>query len=241
MDIGECVIMKSELEIEQCEVCACTPTLKLCKYLSQEEIFALNRNKREVVFRSGEIIFKQGTVSTHIACIRSGLAKAFSEGAKGKNFLMSILTPTEFVGGMGMYVDDLHHFSVAALTETKVCLIDVRDFKEVLSKNNMFCLELIKRNNKRAIQSLNKTMDLTQKNMHGRVADAILYFKEQIFKSSVFDLPVNRQEFANMVSLTKESLIRILKEFKESGYIIICQNRIEVLNVDALKKISINS
>ncbi|MBI9033311.1 MAG: Crp/Fnr family transcriptional regulator [Bacteroidales bacterium] len=233
--------MKSELDIKQCEVCACTPTLKLCKYLSQEEIFTIHRNKREVTFHPGEIIFKEGMTATHIACLRSGLAKAYTEGSKGKRLLMGILTPTEFVGGMGMYVDDLHHFSVAALTETRICLIDIRDFKEVLSQNNFFCQELIKRNNGKAIKSLKSTLNLTQKNMHGRVADAILYFKESIFKSDVYEIPLSRQELADMVSLTKESLIRIIKEFKQAGYITVQQNNLVILNEEALKKVSINS
>jgi CRP/FNR family transcriptional regulator len=74
--------------------------------------------------------------------------------------------------------------------------------------------------------------------MPGRVADLLLYLKNEIFKSNPFDTHLSRQELADMTSMTMESFIRILKEFKLAGIISVEGTNIHILDEDALNLIS---
>ncbi|MBW6534954.1 MAG: helix-turn-helix domain-containing protein [Mariniphaga sp.] len=85
---------------------------------------------------------------------------------------------------------------------------------------------------------LNKLVVLTQKYMPGRVADTLLYLKNDVFKTNPFTVSLTRQDLADMSNMTKESLVRILPQFKSSGLIKTQGNTIEILDESRLQEIS---
>jgi CRP/FNR family transcriptional regulator len=74
--------------------------------------------------------------------------------------------------------------------------------------------------------------------MPGRVADLLLYLKNEIFLCNPFNTRLSRQELADMTGMTMESFIRILKEFKVSGIIAVDGSNIHILDEEALMLIS---
>jgi CRP/FNR family transcriptional regulator len=85
---------------------------------------------------------------------------------------------------------------------------------------------------------LNNLVGITQKYMPGRVADLLLYLKNEIFFSNPFDSHLSRQELADMSGMTMESFIRILKEFKTSSIISVDGGNIHIIDEESLAKIS---
>jgi CRP/FNR family transcriptional regulator len=85
---------------------------------------------------------------------------------------------------------------------------------------------------------LNNLVGITQKYMPGRVADLLLYLKNEIFLCNPFDTRLSRQELADMTGMTMESFIRILKEFKSSEIITVDGSQIHILDEEALALIS---
>ena len=83
-------------------------------------------------------------------------------------------------------------------------------------------------------------VSLTQKYMPGRVAETLMYLKVEIYKSNKFTVDLSRQELAEMSNMTKESLVRILQQFKESNLIKARGSEIEILDEAALNHISKN-
>jgi CRP/FNR family transcriptional regulator len=76
--------------------------------------------------------------------------------------------------------------------------------------------------------------------MPGRVADTLLYLKNNIFETNPYDFILSKQELADMSGMTKESFIRSLKEFEDSGLIHHTRNTIEILKENELLEISKN-
>jgi len=215
----------------------CDLKTNLFKFLDDEQLQIINKTRHEVRFHKGEIIFKQGGPFTHIACLTSGLAKIYIENADKKNLILKILKPTEMVGGPGFNVDFRHHFSVAALTDSSACFIDVHLFQQMLEQNRIFALEFIKHVNSASINYYEKMMSLTHKQMHGRIADALLYLVK-VYNSNNFETALSRQDIADLSAMTKESAIRICKEFKTDGIIEYTANKFNILNEEALEQIS---
>ena len=83
-------------------------------------------------------------------------------------------------------------------------------------------------------------VSLTQKYMPGRVAETLLYLKQEIYKGNRFTVDLSRQELAEMSNMTKESLVRILQQFKESNLIKTQGSEIEILDEVSLLDISKN-
>ena len=72
------------------------------------------------------------------------------------------------------------------------------------------------------------------------MADALLEFSDNIFKSDTFLLPLSQAEFANLVDTSRESVSRILTEFDKDKIIKVKGKYIEILNKKSLQLISQN-
>ncbi len=206
--------------------------------LTTDELEMLVKEKRHVVFNAGETILKQNTSASHVVCIKRGLAKIIAEGEGDKKLILRLVANHAILTGGGIFIDEVRHFTVQAVTQVECCFIDSEKIYELVSNNSRFAFELLKLNNKKNIQMLNNLVGITQKYMPGRVSDLLLYLKNEIFLANPFDTKLSRQELADMSGMTMESFIRILKEFKSSGIIAVDGSSIHVLDEDALQLIS---
>lgn len=216
----------------------CSKKLNLFRFLTDEETSYINEHRHEVKFNRGETIFKQGGALTHVACITTGFAKVYIEGINKKNLLLKILRPTEMLAGPGMFNDFRHYYSVKAIDEVTACFIEVEAIMEVVKQNNIFSTEFIKWINQRGVRYFEKLINLTQKQMPGRIADALIYLSKEIYENDKFTVNINRQDIADLAAMSKESAIRIIKEFRESKVIKCVGNYFEILDFPALQKIS---
>jgi CRP/FNR family transcriptional regulator len=208
--------------------------------LRDEDFSRINEKRFEVLFNEGEIIFKQGTSFTHTVCILEGLVKIYIESGEKRNYILCLTGPGEIIGSPGMYTDGKHYFSVAAVEDTMACFVEREIMEEIIRTNNLFAIEMLKRSNLRDINHFRKFQTLTNKLMPGRVAEVLIYLNKQVYKSNPFTLTISRQEMADMAAITKESTIRILKEFKDAGIISLTGNDLNILNEKALESISEN-
>lgn len=208
--------------------------------LTADELHELMDNKRQIHFRPGETILKQNTPLTHLVCIKNGLAKVVSEDPKGKNLILQIIKSNSVFMAGGSIMDDFRHFTVAAITEIDCCFIDTNKLYTLLTKNSTFAIEFLKHSNDQHLKMLGTLINLTNKYMPGRVADTLLYLKNNIFEKNPFDFVLSKQELADMSGMTKESFIRSLKEFEDSGLIHHSRNTIEILKENELIEISKN-
>jgi CRP/FNR family transcriptional regulator len=205
--------------------------------LNDNEIDKIDDSRYELTFNKGEIIFKQGSPLTHIACVTEGLAKIYIEGLNKRNLILSFAKPVQMIGNPGMFVDYKHHFTVAAVEETKACLIDTKVIEELLGKNQSFACDLLKSSNVLSINNFHKFINLTQKQMHGRIADALVFLMDEIYGRNPFILTVSRQDIADLTAMSKENVIRVLKVFKDQNLITVNNNVVEILNKKELIRI----
>jgi CRP/FNR family transcriptional regulator len=206
--------------------------------LTNEELELLVKEKRHVHFNAGETILKQNTSASHVVCIKRGLAKIIAEGEGEKKLILRLVATHSILTGGGIFMDEVRHFTVQAVTEVECCFIDSDKIYELVSNNSRFAFELLKLNNRQNIQMLNNLVGITQKYMPGRVADLLLYLKNEIFLCNPFNTRLSRQELADMTGMTMESFIRILKEFKSSGIITVDGSNIHIIDEEALSVIS---
>jgi CRP/FNR family transcriptional regulator len=78
--------------------------------LTNDELARISENRYTAQYKSGEIIFKQGTPSPYFVCITRGLAKLYIEGY-GKNLILALVNPVDYIFDPGVYVDNKHYYS----------------------------------------------------------------------------------------------------------------------------------
>ena len=70
------------------------------------------------------------------------------------------------------------------------------------------------------------------------MADILLCIADRIFKTSEFELPLSRQDLAELTGMSSETVIRILKKLREEGLIEIKGKVLKILNYEQLQRIS---
>jgi CRP/FNR family transcriptional regulator len=212
-------------------------TSSIFNNLSTLELELINQSRFQANYKAGEIMFKQGTPSPYFVCVTSGLAKIYIEGF-GKNLILALVKPIDYIFGPGIYVDNRHYYSASAVEDSSACLVDVSVFKKLIRENPDFAEEFLKRVSLQSIFNFEQIISLTQKQMHGRIADVLFYLTEKIYCANPFTLTISRQDLADLSGMSKESAIRILKEFKEEGILTVRGNLVEILNLKQLRQIS---
>jgi CRP/FNR family transcriptional regulator len=221
--------------------CACLDCLAQngpFSYLSRDELEVLDQQKHIVTYNPGEIMIKQGSAISHLICIYEGLAKVYIEGINGHNLILQLIKGGDVIIGPGLYTDYRHHFSIAAISATTACFIDIHAYLEIMKQNHSFAMQFHKSENIKKINNLNKFVSLTQKQMSGRIAETLLYLHDTIYETNPFQIEMSRQELADMTALSKESVIRILKQFKDEEIIEMKGKKIEILDMEAVRHFS---
>jgi len=219
-----------------CITCECKSPL--FRFLSDEELNMVQQNRINVVFKPGETIRKQGTSMTHVISVNSGLAKLYLEGIERRNAILRLVKPKNFIGGPGIYLDMMHHYTVTALIESSVCFIDIQIFKKIIKQNSLFAEEFMKDFSRNTLSVYDRLIYLTQKQMPGRMSDTLLYLFNEIFESNKFPMLISKQDLADLSAMSKDSAVKVLRELQNEGIIKVTDHEMELLDAEALEKIS---
>ncbi len=217
----------------------CNRRSPLFSDLSMEELRLLNMDRYSVWFREGEVILKQGTQAKYLVSVVEGFTKQYIEGHHDRNLVLDFVKPWHLVGAPGVHMNGKYNFTLVAIRETLVCFIDAENFKKVLSMNSGFSNAYIQFCSASYGRSLDRMVSLSQKQMHGRIADALIFLSGEVFESPTISGEISRQDVADYTSMSKDSAIRILKEFERDQIIRLDGRFIEVLAPDRLEKISL--
>jgi CRP-like cAMP-binding protein len=217
---------------------ACRFKSKAIAVLSEEELVMLGKGCLEVNTGKGELFFREGAPSGHVVFLREGLAKIHKKGPKGKDQVLKIGCPGDYLGIQTILGDEVNHYSASAMDDSQACYIRVEVFRDLIRRNGEFAHELMVVICREELNYFNRFVSQSQKQLNGRLAEVLMYFSGEIFRSEKFNLQLTREEMASLVITTRESLIRALKEFSDSGIIRIDRRDFEILNPVMLKKIS---
>jgi CRP-like cAMP-binding protein len=207
--------------------------------LKFEELEQVHLNSVENHVKKGEIVLHEGSMTSNIIYLKTGLVKEYVKQPNDREQILQIVKKHSYLGLSSLFGDRTNHYSYATLEDCQICYIDSNTFYKLIRSNGEFALQILMSVSKDNLVNFNRFIKQSHKKIYGRVADAILYFSTFIFESNTFDLPFSRQEFADLIGLSRESATRVLIKFKEEGIISIKGKTIEILNIELLEQISL--
>jgi CRP/FNR family transcriptional regulator, polysaccharide utilization system transcription regulator len=206
--------------------------------LTAEEKELIDTQTVLVHYKKGEMICKQGSFASNIMYLEKGLVKIYLEG-NPKDLILTITPEKNLMGLQALYEgNNTFLYSISTYTDSIVRIIDIQIFKQLLQQNALFAFRIINVLNESTSQSYGRFFSLTQKQLHGRLADILLCLSRKIFNSESFDLPLSRSDLSELTSMSTESVIRIMKDFKDDGIIDINNKSISLLDFPRLENIS---
>lgn len=220
-------------------------TCKECRKISRcfgkllpDELDFVNHYKVQITYRRGEDVCKQGAFASSIVYILDGLIKLFIEGPNNKSFTMRIVKPGEFIGLASLYGENVFHYSAKSLKDATVCMIEKESILKLIRENGVFASEIIKWHCKIQNHHYKKIQSLTYKQLHGRMADTLIYLgKEDFGVTNVFQY-LTRRDLAELSAMSTEGAVRILSEFDKDGLIELTGRDIKILDMKKLERIS---
>jgi CRP/FNR family transcriptional regulator len=216
----------------------CSRRARCFQQLVPEELEFINQKKTHLLFRKGETICKQGAFSSYVMYFSDGLGRLYLEGPGQGSINLRITRASEFLGLSSIYGDNIYHYTAVALADSVVCLIEKESFRKLLHNNGNFASEIIRWYCENEKHLLEKIRSLGYKQMHGRMADALLYLcRLENEGLSLFSF-LSRKDIAGFAGISTESAVRILTEFKSDGIIDLKQKEIVILDEARLKEIS---
>ncbi|WP_374591997.1 Crp/Fnr family transcriptional regulator [Aquabacterium sp.] len=170
-------------------------------------------------FRRGEIIVERGQKSNALYILLTGRARVVAADARGREVILAVLQPGDYLGEMSLIDNEPHSATVRAEVQTDVLMLGRAEFARCLPENSSLSYAIMRglvsrlRNADRQIESL-ALLDV-----YGRVARALLDMAADDSGQRVIRGKVSRQDLAKHVGASREMVSRVMKDLEERGLV----------------------
>jgi CRP/FNR family transcriptional regulator, cyclic AMP receptor protein len=191
----------------------------LLSVLSEDELKLLARVVSRKSYARGSLILGAGDPTDSLYILISGRIKVFMSDLEGKEVILAILGPNEYVGEMGLIDNSPRSANVVALEPCEVVCISKPDFKRCLSENFDMAMTVMRGLVKRLREADNQIGSLALMDVFGRVARLLLETAEVIDGEKIVTKKLSKQDIARMIGASREMVSRVMKHLQAAGYI----------------------
>ncbi len=217
-----------------CENCG-SRSKSLFSGLTGDQVSDLNEFKSCNHYKKNQGLFLEGSVPRGVYCINKGKVKVFALGDEGKEQIIQIAGDGEILGFRSIFSGEPYKVSATTLEDANICFIHRDSFLSIIDTNAAFRNELFKEFSKELGERAEFITNMAQKSVRERLAFILLILKEVYGEDPI---NMSREDMANFVGTATETLIRLLKEFKEDGLIDIATRKLTVLNLSGVTKLA---
>ena len=210
--------------------------------LLTEEQQRLVKNDYDIrQFKKGEYIYREGIDATHLMCLVKGKVKIFKEGIGGRNQIMRLIRPVQYFGYRAYFASQCYVTEAAAFENSTIVFISMKLIEELIKQNNDLAIFFIRELAIDLGESDERTVNLTQKHIRGRLADSIVFLLDKYGTEGdgcTLNIYLAREDLANLSNMTTSNAIRTLSSFCSEGIVTVDGRKIKVIDEDKLRKIN---
>jgi len=187
-------------------------------------------------FTKGSRLFYEEGIPTGIFMITQGKAKKIKRGFSGSEQIFYIYTAGDVLGYHALFGEERYQDSCEALEDLEVSFIPKAVFFTLLKRIPALQQTFIKNIGHEFGVLANIIAVLAQKNQHARLAVNLLILDQRFNKQREerVGIDLTREDLANIIGTSPESLARSLKYFREQGIILVERRTIYIKNKKAL-------
>ena len=224
--------------MSKCEQCIIKQFNSL-KSLTKEELVRISNCKTTRTIRRGEVIFSEGDKINGVYCVKDGICKLSKLSENGKDQIVKLNYKGDIMGQRSIIGEENSNLTAIALNDMEVCFIPKTEILSDLEKNPNFSMELLRQMAQDLKDSDNTIVNMAQKSVRKRLADALLYMHSNFGEDdeNFLKVVISREDYANIVGTATESAIRILSQFKNEGLISTVGKQIKIKNIEGLKRV----
>lgn len=235
--------LQQERPVNFCKACA-VRNRAVCADLDQEEIGLLNSIGHLKTVQPGEQLLWEGDEAVLVANVIEGVLRLFTQTADGKEQILGLVYPSDF---LGRPFGETTPYGVEALTLAEVCVFRRADFDRFAREHPRLEHKLLERTLTELDRTRRWMLLLGRMNAQQKLATFLLEIADRLAPASCsftpddasreIQLPLSRQQIADVLGLTIETVSRQFSRMKSDGLIDIAGRRdVNILDWNALEE-----
>ena len=192
-------------------------------------------------FKKNQIIYAEKEAPEYLWCLLKGKVKLFKDGVGGRAQILRLIRPVQYFGYRAFFANEPYVSSAAAIEPSSLGTLPMPLVSDMINNNMKLAWFFIHELSRNLGGSDTKIINLTQKHIRGRLAEALILLKDNYGyedDNSTINIYMAREDLANLSNMTTSNAIRTLSAFVNEKLIIVDGRRIKILNETQLRKIS---
>ena len=208
--------------------------------LSEEQSVILKSHIRVALFKKNEIIFRENETPAMMMCLINGKVKVYKDGV-GHHQIIRAIKPVEFFGFRAYFAHDSYRTSAMALEPSTIAMLPLHVVEQLMAENPHIAIYLMRQLASLLGDSDRRTVNLTQKHIRGRLAEALCMLVDNYGyedDGKTLKIYMAREDLANLSNMTTANAIRTLSTFAQERIITVDGRRIRIVDESTLRNIS---
>lgn len=206
--------------------------------LNSPQIENVQRQFQQKHYQAGSVIYAAAEPASRLAIVARGAVKVQRPTPDGKDVLLDLLVSGDHFGSLAELGDAIYPDTAIAHTECCILSTTSREFSQMLAQYPSVAIDSLSIVAARLRQAQSTIENLSAYTVEQRIARALIELVGKIGVERngelLIDIPLSRQDLADMAGTTVETASRIMSEFKRDGLINSGRRWISVLNGDGL-------
>jgi CRP-like cAMP-binding protein len=197
-------------------------------------------NKITESYKRGSTIYLEGNRMKGFFFVEKGIVKIYKTGLDGKEQIIRFAKPGDLIGYRSVISNEPACTSTEALEECDLCHIPTDILVSLVKTNGHFAVELMKLTCKELGEANAYITDIAQKTVKERLAETLIHLEDEFGQDEegILQISLTREELSNIVGTATESIIRLLSDFRNEGWIELKGRKIKILDRPGLKFIA---
>jgi CRP-like cAMP-binding protein len=224
----------------------------LCQCLIKENTFFSDLNERQIdafkehikgsIHKKRRVIYLEGDECNGLYIIRLGRVKLVRSAPSGREQIIRILEPGGLLGLEAFYNKKTYTNTAISMEDTDLCYLERSVFLDILADEPKIAVKIMAALSRELDHAYETVGNLGLMSAREKLAHLLysLSLEYGVKENGVLSLHLNlsRLEMAELLGITQETSIRLLKSFKEEGILDIKRKELVIKALDELKRIS---
>lgn len=191
--------------------------------LTDSEVQGLCGIFRDTGYASGQAVYVAGEPARRLFVVASGKVKIVRTGPDGQDLLVDMLSDGDFFGSLERLGEERYSEGAVAHVQSCVLAASAEDFQSILARFPPVSVRLVSILAGRLRSAHEKLQMLSGLSVEARIASILLRLASRFGEAhplgTLIQLPLSREELAEMAGTTTESASRVTSRFSRDGLI----------------------
>ncbi len=215
--------------------------ISVCSVLALPELEELEALSQHLALDKGQALFAQGQAATSVFNVIEGSLRLTRLLPDGRRQVMGFALPGDF---LGLALQERHSVSAEALGPVKTCRFGRQDFAAVVAAKPHLLASLHERAGYELTLAQDQMLLLGRRTAEEKVATFLLSLRDRFARtghtSVTVELPMGRQDMADYLGLTMETVSRMLTRLDRAHAILLVPGGVRLLDPARLERLASN-